>query len=114
MLVWRISRLVNVLPPLLAALACCSVVVSAAEDSYLVRLQRVIGETRSQLPLLVKSAELAAKEFVAGGNLWVAGRQEDFISEACGRAGGLMAIAPLRHAGQTGLDSFRRPGRIES
>lgn len=94
-LLWLISRHVNALLPLLAALACCSVVVSAAEDNYLLRLQRVIGNTRAQLPALAKSAELAAQEFVAGGNLWVAGRQEDFISEACGRAGGLTAIAPL-------------------
>ena len=49
-----------------------------------------------------KSAERAAGEFLSGGNLWVAGRQADFIAEACQRAGGLMAIAPLgRHVPAT-------------
>ena len=32
---------------------------------------------------------------MSGGNLWVAGRQADFIAEASQRAGGLMAVAPL-------------------
>jgi hypothetical protein len=45
--------------------------------------------------VLTASADRAAAEFVAGGNLRVAGRQADFIAEVCGRAGGLMAIAPL-------------------
>jgi hypothetical protein len=71
--------------------------VSAAPgaDSYLSRLEDTIPQTRSNLTTLTKSADRAASEFLSGGNLWVAGRQADFIAEACGRAGGLMAVAPL-------------------
>ncbi len=68
-------------------------------ETYISHLDETIAQTRSKLADLVTSAEHASKEFVAGGNLWGAGRQPDFIAEACGRAGGLMAIAPLgRHA----------------
>lgn len=66
-----------------------------AEENYLSRLQNAMVQTRSSLSTLSKSAEHAAREFQAGGRLWAAGRQADFISEACGRAGGLMPIAPL-------------------
>ena len=64
-------------------------------DHYLSRLQSSLTQTRSNLATLTKSAEQAGPEFLAGGRLWVAGRQADFVAEACGRAGGLMAIAPL-------------------
>jgi uncharacterized phosphosugar-binding protein len=66
----------------------------AAED-YIARLQNEIIQSRDHLPALTESAERAASEFLSGGNLWAAGRQPDFIAEACQRAGGLMAIAPL-------------------
>ncbi|MGO8930471.1 MAG: hypothetical protein ACLQU3_26690 [Limisphaerales bacterium] len=64
-------------------------------DNYLSRLRDTVSGTRSNLATLTQSADHAAKEFLAGGDLWVAGRQADFISEACGRAGGLMAIVAL-------------------
>lgn len=66
-----------------------------ATEDYLLRLQHTIAQTRSNLTALTESADRAANKFLSGGSLWVAGRQADFISEACGRAGGLMAIAPL-------------------
>ena len=68
---------------------------AAVAQNYLSALQAAIPQTRSNLATLAESAHRAAPEFVSGGNLWVAGRQADFIGEACGRAGGLMAIAPL-------------------
>jgi hypothetical protein len=68
---------------------------AAGAETYLSRLQQTITQTRSNLAGLTKTAEGAAREFVSGGNLWAAGRQADFVAEACGRAGGLMAIAPL-------------------
>jgi hypothetical protein len=67
----------------------------AAADDYIGRLQNTIIQSRASLPTLTQSAERAAGEFLSGGNLWVAGRQADFIAEACQRAGGLMAVAPL-------------------
>jgi len=62
---------------------------------YLARLQKVVAQSRSRLPHITLSAERAARNFVNGGKIWAAGRQIDFIDEACGRAGGLMSIAPL-------------------
>ena len=87
---------------------------SAGQDDYLSRLQVVIAEQRSKLPTLTLSAERAAHEFLSGGHLWVAGRQADFIAEACGRAGGLMAIAPLGRQIPTNHDTvlYAVPGAL--
>ncbi len=76
----------------------------AGAENFISHVDETIAQTRSKLADLVTSAEHASKEFVAGGNLWVAGRQPDFIAEACGRAGGLMAIAPLGQRAPTNHD----------
>jgi hypothetical protein len=82
---------------LLAAILLCQShrTFAGVAENYLSAMQGTIAQTRSNLATLATSADRAAHEFVSGGNLWVAGRQADFIAEACGRAGGLMAIAPL-------------------
>lgn len=67
----------------------------AAAADYIACLQGAVIQSRAHLPAFSQSAERAAGEFLAGGNLWVAGRQADFMAEACERAGGLMAIARL-------------------
>ena len=92
----------NKLQPVHSALLLAALLVGhshktcgAVAENYLSAMQGTIAQTRSKLATLAKSADRAANEFVSGGNLWVAGRQADFIAEACGRAGGLMAIAPL-------------------
>ena len=90
-----VNKPMNCLLLAIAALLGGSLLASAAADTYLSRLQTSLTQTRSNLTALTQSAERAAAEFAAGGNLWAAGRQPDFIAEACGRAGGLMAIAPL-------------------
>jgi hypothetical protein len=77
---------------------------AAVTDNYLSTLRGVITVTRSNLATLTLSADRAAADFAAGGNLRVAGRQADFIAEACGRAGGLMAVAPLGQASPTNHD----------
>lgn len=66
-----------------------------AEEDYISCLQRTVTQSRAHLPALSQSAEQAAGEFLAGGNLWVAGRQADFMAEACERAGGLMSMTRL-------------------
>jgi hypothetical protein len=83
-------------------------------ERYLSRLQNTLTQTRSNLTTLTTSADRAAHEFRSGGGLWVAGRQADFIAEACGRAGGLMAIAPLGRHVPTNYDVvlFAVPGPI--
>ena len=89
---------------------------AAPTENYLSRLQNAISQTRSNLATLTKSADLAATNFVSGGGLWVAGRQADFISEACGRAGGLTAIAPLGNHVPTNHDTvlFAVPGPLDA
>jgi hypothetical protein len=84
-------------------------------ESYLAHLQDTITQTRSNLAALTRSADRAAHEFLGGGNVWVAGRQADLISEACGRAGGLMAIAPLGRKMPTNHDVvlYAVPGPLE-
>ncbi len=76
-------------------LTCPRLGSASGAENYLSALQKAIAQTRHTLAQLTQSANHAADQFISGGNLWVAGRQADFISEACGRAGGLTAIAPL-------------------
>src|ERR1035441_3703871 len=92
----------NKLQPVHSALLLAALLVGhshktcgAVAENYLSAMQGTIAQTRSNLATLARSADRAANEFVSGGNLWAAGRQVDFIAEACGRAGGLMAISPL-------------------
>jgi hypothetical protein len=84
-------------------------------ENYLSRLQKTVTQTRSNLATLTESADRAAHDFLSGGNLWVAGRQADFISEACGRAGGLMAITPLGRQVPTNHDVvlYAVPGSLD-
>lgn len=84
-------------------------------ENYLSRLQRIVTQTDSNLATFTESGERAAREFVSEGNLWVTGRQADFISEACGRAGGLMAIAPLVSHVPTNHDIvlYAAPGALD-
>ncbi|MCE5340883.1 MAG: hypothetical protein LLF92_07115 [Planctomycetaceae bacterium] len=64
-------------------------------QSYIQLLNQGIDGCRQQLPRITASAQQVALRTIAGGKLWVSGRQRDFIHEAIGRAGGLMDIRPL-------------------
>jgi len=92
----------------------CVVAADAGAGSYLSRLQEALSRAGTNMPAFTQSAEQAAGDFLAGGNLWAAGRQGDFIAEACGRAGGLMSIAPLGEPSPTNRDVilFAVPGRL--
>jgi hypothetical protein len=102
---------------LVAVLLCPSLRASEplAAENYLSRLQDTIAASKSNLATFTNSAAKAAAEYLAGGNIWAAGRQADFISEACGRAGGLMAIAPLGERVPTRHDIvlYAVPGALE-
>jgi len=63
--------------------------------NYIQLLNQGVYDCRKQLPDITLSAEKIASRTIAGGRLWVAGRQSDFISEVSGRAGGLLCINPL-------------------
>ena len=84
-------------------------------ETYLARLQDTIARSKSNLAAITNSAAKAAAEYLSGGNIWAAGRQADFISEACGRAGGLMAIAPLggRVPGPRDIILYAVPGALQ-
>jgi uncharacterized phosphosugar-binding protein len=62
--------------------------------SYTARLRSGVDNSRRQLEIITSSAQRAADRITHGGRLWVGGSQVEFSSEAVGRAGGLMAIAP--------------------
>jgi hypothetical protein len=64
-------------------------------DQYLSLLNNTLTTSRQQMPAITASAEKAAKLILAGGTIWAGGRQEDFASEATGRAGGLMSLKTL-------------------
>lgn len=86
----------------------------AGAGFYLSRLQAAVSRAGTNMPAITQSAEQAAGDLLAGGNLWAAGRQGDFIAEACGRAGGLMSVAPLGERSATNRDVilFAVPGRL--
>ena len=86
-----------------------------AAESYLARLRDAIILTPSKLAAIGDSAGLAAAEHLAGGNIWVAGRQPDFMPEATGRAGGLIAMASLDPRGPSEHDIvlYAVPGTLE-
>ncbi|MFA5865691.1 MAG: hypothetical protein WC975_13540 [Phycisphaerae bacterium] len=67
----------------------------SAAERYFNSLDQAIACSRSRISKITASAEQAAGKILAGGKIWVAGSQTDIISEACGRAGGLMDIHPL-------------------
>ncbi len=93
----------------LLLLACCIAsrpAAAAPSSNYLTRLREALAGSRTNLPAITASAELAARGFLAGGNLWVAGRQDEFMAEACGRAGGLMAIRALGKQVPTDQDTI--------
>jgi hypothetical protein len=100
-----------------AVLLCPSLRASEppAKENYLTRLQDTVARSRTNLATVTKSAGGAAVKYLSGGNIWAAGRQADFISEACGRAGGLMAIAPLGGSAPARHDIilYAVPGALE-
>ena len=102
---------------LVAVLLCHSLRASepTSAENYLSRIQDIIARSKSNLATFTNSASTAAAEYLAGGNIWAAGRQADFISEACGRAGGLMAIAPLgeRVPARHDIVLYAVPGALE-
>ena len=80
---------------LIAIFVICASVAAAeptAAESYLLRLDQSLDNTRQQMPAIVASG----RRFVENGRFYTTGPQQDFIQEATGRAGGLMCAAPLK------------------
>lgn len=80
-------------------LLMCLAVALAADpapggQSYLSRVARVVEQAGATCDHMEDSARDAAKRLLNGGKLWAAGNPA-FVSEMCGRAGGLMCIQPL-------------------
>jgi len=82
---------------LAALVALAGATVSAADRSmtaYRDALLARIAGLEATLPDITRSTDQAAERLISGGNLYAAG-QAAFVSEACGRAGGLMMIRNL-------------------
>ncbi len=67
-------------------------IVSDPVSAYIERLSAGLDESDTKMAEITASAEKAAKMLVTGGNIYVDGSQPGFISEALGRAGGLIAL----------------------
>jgi len=71
--------------------------VAAAADvpeSYLLRVDRTLELCRHDVAAMADPAGQAAARLASGGSFW-AGGQRSWVSELCGRAGGLMMIRSL-------------------
>jgi hypothetical protein len=66
-----------------------------AQESYLQRTCAALDAAGAQMSVFSTTADTAAAALAAGGHFWVAGHPA-LISEFSGRAGGLMALKPLR------------------
>lgn len=71
-----------------------SIHAAGTPDSVVLRTSRALRACRDDVPMMVTTAEQAAARLAAGGSLWAAG-EDSFISEMCGRAGGLMMVKSL-------------------
>ncbi len=79
----------------LLSIPACNACSATPAAEYLKLLEKQINYSRSQLPLMVASAETAAQSFVKGGRLFVTANYGSFDQEATYRAGGLISIKPL-------------------
>ncbi|MDZ4861299.1 MAG: exo-alpha-sialidase [Candidatus Hydrogenedentes bacterium] len=66
-------------------------------ESYLLRVDAAVQQAGGDAQSMAAPANEAAARMIAGGKLW-AGGNPAFVSELCGRAGGLMMIATLGDA----------------
>jgi hypothetical protein len=64
-------------------------------QSYILRVAAAVEQVGAESKSMDQSAQEAATRLVKGGKLWAAGNPA-FVSELCGRAGGLMYIQGLR------------------
>lgn len=66
---------------------------SEPSGQYVEAMLRMVDEVEGQMNGIIEIAEDAAERIVAGGKLYAAEDGASFVSEACGRAGGMMMIA---------------------
>jgi len=64
-------------------------------ESYLMRAVMALESCQGDIPAIVEAANEAAKRLARGGR-FLAGGQSSWVSELCGRAGGIMMLRPLR------------------
>lgn len=68
---------------------------SSPAERYFALMDQGLAVSRSQMPLIIASAEEAAHYFIAGGNIYAAGTLRGFRTEAFNRAGGLACVKRL-------------------
>jgi hypothetical protein len=77
------------------AIALTSILLGAgADSSHLARAISAVASCRNEIPAMQAPADLAASRLAEGGALWAAGHPA-WVSELCGRAGGIMLINNL-------------------
>ncbi len=69
----------------------------AAANEYFDLIEDGLAVSRQQLPMMTAAAEQSGERFIAGGQVFVFSNEPEFISEATGRAGGLMCIKRLNN-----------------
>jgi len=94
----------------LVTLVCVLVFSQAAEgagrsasERYFDLFDQGLAFARTQMPVTIASADQAARRLVAGATIYIAGSQDGFVSEASGRAGGLMCLKTLDKRGKQKL-----------
>lgn len=80
----------------------CTKATKRAAALYVETMLNVLGNLEKHLQPISEVAEEAAKRLVAGGNLFAAEDGGGFVSELCGRAGGIMMIRKLENLADAG------------
>ena len=75
-------------------LLCATSTLHADAAPYLHRLANQVVQWHGELNAMNASAQRAAEGVIAGGTIYATGPQPGFMSEASGRAGGLMMLEP--------------------
>jgi len=90
----RFAQIIVLMLIISSAFASDALEQSAAER-YFNMIDQGLMFSRTQIPLLVASAEEAAERLVAGGKIYTVQTQAGFCAEAGGRAGGMMFVKSL-------------------
>lgn len=64
---------------------------------YLRTIERMLGDLDSRMDTMTAAAELVAGRLTGGGQIYAVADEEGFVSEACGRAGGIRQMKNIQH-----------------
>ena len=64
---------------------------------YLRTIERMLGDLDSRMDTMTAAAELVAGRLTGGGQIYAVADEEGFVSEACGRTGGIRQMKNIQH-----------------